>query len=278
MSTVVPLDNNRLEKPSARTPVDARLSEGILYLTLANPPANALSMEVMAALQAELDAARDDPRVKVIVIASALKLFSGGHDLKEMNGHRKDPDGGRAFFEDTFSTCSRLMQSIVRLSKPVIAAVDGIATAAGCQLVASCDLAIATDRSRFGVNGIDVGLFCTTPGVALGRKVKPRHAMEMLLTGELIDASTAREYGLINRIVPPEYLNQVVEKYAQTIAAKSPLALKLGKAAFYCQSEMGLADAYSLASDVMVDNMMARDAAEGIDAFIAKRKPEWTGQ
>src|SRR5690606_21144589 len=164
------------------------------------------------------------------------------------------------------------------LPQPVIAAVDGIATAAGCQIVASCDLAIATDRSRFGVNGIDVGLFCTTPAVALSRKVKPKHAMEMLLTGEMIDAATAREFGLVNRVVPPEYLGQIVGKYADTIAAKSPTAVRMGKEAFYRQAEMGLADAYDYAAGVMVENMLARDAVEGIDAFIGKRKPQWSGE
>ena len=171
-----------------------------------------------------------------------------------------------------------MMQAIVGLPKPVIAAVDGIATAAGCQLVASCDLAIATDRSRFGVNGIDVGLFCSTPAVALSRKVKPKHAMEMLLTGEMIDAATAREFGLVNRVVPPDYLNQIVDKYAQTIAAKSPTAVRMGKLAFYAQVEMGLADAYEHSSRVIVENMLAGDAKEGIDAFFGKRKPEWTGE
>jgi enoyl-CoA hydratase/carnithine racemase len=160
----------------------------------------------------------------------------------------------------------------------VIARVHGLATAAGCQLVAQCDLAVAVKEASFGVNGIDVGLFCTTPSVALSRKIKARHAMEMLLTGEMIDAATAREFGLVNRVVPAEYLNQIVGKYAQAIAAKSPLAVRMGKEAFYRQSEMGLADAYGHASHVMVENMMARDAVEGIDAFIGKRKPEWTGE
>lgn len=259
-------------------PVHEELSGGVLTLTLSNPPANALSLAAMEALQAALDRAGDDRAARVVVIAASGKLFSGGHDLKEMNGHRVDPDGGRAFFAHTFATCSRLMQTVVSLPKPVIAAVDGIATAAGCQLVASCDLAIATDRSRFGVNGIDVGLFCTTPAVALSRKVKPRHAMEMLLTGEMIDASAAREYGLVNRVVPPEYLSQVVGKYAEAIAKKSPAAVRLGKQAFHAQLEKPLPEAYDLASAVMVENMLARDAAEGIGAFIDKRKPEWTGE
>lgn len=269
---------NLVEREPASSPVSAELRDGILRLTLANPPANALSLATMAALQAEIDAARDDRAVRVVILRAAGKLFSGGHDLKEMQGHRGDADGGRAFFEETFSTCSRLMQSIVALPKPVIAAVDGIATAAGCQLVASCDLAIATDRSTFGVNGIDVGLFCHTPAVALSRKVKPKHAMEMLLTGEMVDAATAREFGLVNRVVPAEYLDQIVQKYAETIAAKSPAAVAMGKRSFYAQIEMGLADAYEHASRAIVDNMMAHDAAEGIDAFITKRKPQWTGE
>lgn len=259
-------------------PLGSRLADGVLTLTLANPPANALSMAMLAALQAALDRARDDEAVRVVVIEAAGKLFSGGHDLKEMTAHRADADGGRAFFEETFAACSAMMQSIVGLPKPVIAAVDGIATAAGCQLVASCDLAIATDRASFGVNGIDVGLFCHTPAVALSRKVKPKHAMEMLLTGEMIDAATARDFGLVNRVVPPEYLGQIVMKYAQTIASKSPLALAMGKRAFYAQAEMGLADAYGHASKVIVDNMMAGDAKEGIAAFFGKRKPHWTGE
>ncbi len=259
-------------------PVTVDREGGVLRLTLANPPANALSLAMISALQEAFDAAAADSAVRVVVVAASGKLFSGGHDLKEMTAHRGDADGGRAFFERTFSECSRMMQTIVGLPKPVIAAVDGIATAAGCQLVASCDLAIATDRSRFGVNGIDVGLFCSTPAVALSRKIKPKHAMEMLLTGEMIDAATAREFGLVNRVVPPEYLNQIVMKYAQTIAAKSPTALRLGKQAFYAQAEMGLADAYEHASRVIVDNMLSADAKEGIDAFFGKRKPEWTGE
>jgi enoyl-CoA hydratase/carnithine racemase len=261
-----------------RSLVTAELKEGVLRLTMANPPANALSLALIAALQAELDRARDDKAVRVIVLAASGKLFSGGHDLKEMTAHRADDDGGRGFFEKTFAVCSAMMQSIVRHPKPVIAQVDGIATAAGCQLVASCDLAIVSDRSRFGVNGIDVGLFCTTPAVALSRKVKPKHAMEMLLTGEMIDAATAREFGLVNRVVPPEYLDQVVTKYAQTIAAKSPLAVRMGKQAFYAQLERPLAEAYDLASDAMVENMLGHDAEEGIGAFIEKRKPEWRGE
>lgn len=265
-------------KRSPEGPLLAAQDGPVLRLTLSNPPANALSMETMHALQEALAGARTDASVRVIVIAAAGKLFSGGHDLKQMTSHRRDGDGGKAYFEETFAVCSRLMQGIVGHPKPVIAEVDGIATAAGCQLVASCDLAIASDQSRFGVNGIDVGLFCTTPGVALARGLKPKHAMEMLLTGEMVDAATAREFGLVNRVVPREYLTQVVNKYAQTIAAKSPSTIRLGKAAFYAQAPLGLAEAYDYASRVMVENMLACDAQEGIGAFMEKRKPQWADE
>jgi enoyl-CoA hydratase/carnithine racemase len=267
-----------LKRMDAHGPLLVERRGSILRLTLANPPANALSIAVMEALQAELDRARDDEGVRVIVLAASGKLFSGGHDLKEMNAHRIDADRGRRFFEETFAICSQLMQSIVRHPKPIIAEVDGVATAAGCQLVASCDLAIASDQATFGVNGINVGLFCTTPGVALARGLRPKHAMEMLLTGEMIDAAAAREFGLVNRVVRREYLNQIVMKYAETIASKSPSTLKVGKEAFYAQAEMGLTEAYDHASRVMVENMLARDAEEGIGAFIDKRDPNWTGE
>jgi enoyl-CoA hydratase/carnithine racemase len=250
----------------------------ILRLTLNNPPANALSIAVMESLQAELDAARDDGTTHVIVLAAAGKFFSGGHDLKEMTAHRADPNRGRAFFEHTFALCSRLMQSIVEHPKPVIAQVDGTATAAGCQLVASCDLAIASDRSRFGVNGIDVGLFCSTPAVALTRNIGAKRGMEMLLTGEMIDAATALEFGLVNRVVPSESLADAVTALATIIAAKSPLGVKLGKRAVRRQAGMTLAEAYERASRVMVDNMLAADAEEGISAFLDKRAPAWTGR
>lgn len=267
----------RREHLSEEGPVLSKLEDGILRLTLANPPANALSLATMAALQEGLDHAREES-VRVVIIAAAGKLFSAGHDLKEMTAHRADRDKGRAFFEQTFAACSQLMQSIVKLPKPVIASIDGIATAAGCQLVASCDLAIATDQSHFGVNGIDVGLFCTTPSVPLSRAISRKHALEMLYTGEMIDAVTAREYGLVNRVVPREYLDQMVQKYAQIIAAKSPRALAVGKKAFYEEADMGLPEAYDHASRVMVDNMLTHDAEEGIDAFIGKRQPRWTGE
>ena len=249
----------------------------VLRLKLQNQPANALSFEVMEALQAELDAARDDDSVRVVVIASAGKLFSAGHDLKQLTAHRDDADRGRAYFEQTFALCSRLMQSIVEHPKPVIAEVDGIATAAGCQLVASCDLAVASDRSRFGVNGIDVGLFCATPAVALTRNVSRKWAMEMLLTGEMIDGATAFDFGLVSRVVASADLAATVDELASKVAAKSPLALTRGKKAVREQAGLELADAYASASRAMVENMLAADAKEGISAFFEKRDPHWPG-
>jgi enoyl-CoA hydratase/carnithine racemase len=253
-------------------------NRGVLRLTLENPPANALSVEVMDLLQARLDAVGENADVRVVVIAAAGKLFSAGHDLKDMTAHRRDADRGRSFFEHTFALCSKLMQSIAEHPKPVIAEVDGVATAAGCQLVASCDLVVASDRSRFGVNGIDIGLFCSTPAVALTRNVNRKRAMEMLLTGEMIDAATALEIGLVNRAVPSDSLSAAVDELAATIAAKSPLAVKLGKKAVREQAGLSLADAYACASRVMVENMLAADAEEGIDAFFEKREPTWRGE
>lgn len=259
-------------------PVHEALEKGVLRLTLDSPPANALSIAVMERLRDVLDNAREDKAVRVIIISAVGRIFSGGHDLKEITLHRADPDRGRAFFDRTMRLCAELMQAIVNHPKPVIAEVAGLATAAGCQLVASCDLAIASTEATFCTPGVNIGLFCSTPMVALTRNVSRKQAMEMLLTGETIEATEAREFGLINRVVPPEYLNQVVNKYAEAIASKSPLTVKIGKEAFYKQAEMSLADAYDYTARVMVENMMARDAEEGIGAFIGKRKPEWTGE
>lgn len=255
--------------------IDEAQQNGVLRVTLNNPPANALSIDVIAALHAAIDSTRDDPSVRVVIIAATGKLFSAGHDLKEMTSHRADPDRGKAFFEQTFGFCSLLMQSIVDLPQPVIAEVDGIATAAGCQLVASCDLAVASDRARFGVNGIDVGLFCSTPAVALIRNISRKRAMEMLLTGEMIDAATALEFGLVNRVVPSEKLTDTVSDLAATISTKSPLAVKLGKRAVRAQAGLNLADAYDCASRTMVENMLATDAEEGISAFFEHRRAKW---
>jgi len=257
--------------------ISARRQGPLLRLTLENPPANLLSIDAMESLQAELDGARDDAGIRVIVIAAAGTLFCAGHDLREMTAHRDDADRGRGFFEQTFAVCSRLMQSIVNSPKAVIAQVDGVATAAGCQLVASCDLAVTSDRSRFGVNGIDVGLFCSTPSVALTRNIGRKRAMGMLLTGEMIDAAEALEFGLVNRVVPSERLTDAVNDYAGTIAAKSPVAVKLGKQAVTSGSGLSLAEAYEHASRAMVENMLTADAEEGISAFLTKRRSKSRG-
>lgn len=257
--------------------VQSSFEAGVLTLTLANPPANALSLTVLEALKIALDGAATDKSVRVIILQASGKLFSAGHDLKEMTAARSHSDKGRAFFERTMRLCADVMMAIVKNPKPVIAKVDGIATAAGCQLVASCDLAIASDHASFATPGVNIGLFCSTPMVALSRNIGRKHALEMLVTGEMIDAATAREFGLVNRVVPREYLNQIVDKYAQAIVSKSALTLKIGKEAFYAQAEMGLAEAYDFTVRTMVENMMARDAEEGISAFIEKRQPDWTG-
>jgi enoyl-CoA hydratase/carnithine racemase len=246
---------------------------GIAWLTLHRPGArNALSIALMEALIAELDAIEADPAVKVVVIGGAGPAFCAGHDLREL---RSRPE--RAAYRATFELCSRLMTRIVRLPRPVIARVHGVATAAGCQLVASCDLAVAAATARFATPGVNIGLFCSTPMVALSRVVGRKAAMEMLLTGELIDAARAHTLGLVNRVVPDAELDAAVAALAGQIAAKSPLTLAIGKEAFYRQAEMGLDDAYTYVSEVMTRNMLARDAAEGIDAFLDKRAPVWTG-
>jgi enoyl-CoA hydratase/carnithine racemase len=250
-----------------------RDADGVAWLTLNRPSArNALSLGLMEALVAELAAIDADPSVKVVVIGGAGPAFCAGHDLREL---RSNPD--RATYQATFQLCSQLMTSIVRLPKPVIARVHGVATAAGCQLVATCDLAIAAETARFATPGVNIGLFCSTPMVALTRAVGRKAAMEMLLTGELIDASRAHALGLVNRVVPEAELDAAVPALAGQIVAKSPLTLAIGKEAFYRQAEMGLDDAYAFASEVMTRNMLARDAAEGIDAFLAKRPPVWSG-
>lgn len=253
------------------------LHQGVYRIVMQRPEKmNALSREMMSALSAELTKAAEDPDVRVVVLGAEGKVFCAGHDLKELTAARAEADGGKATYEAIMRQCSDLMQQIVRLPKPVIAVVTGVATAAGCQLVASCDLAMAVDTATFCTPGVNIGLFCSTPMVALSRNVAPKQAMEMLLTGESIDASTAKDFGLINRIVPRDYLDQVVQKYAEAIASKSAHTLKIGKEAFYRQLEMPLSDAYDFAAQTMVDNMMANDAQEGINAFLQKRKPEWT--
>ena len=247
--------------------------DGIATLTLNRPHArNALSMGLMEALDAALSAIATDPAARVVVLAASGPAFCAGHDMREM---RATPT--REAYQAVFALCSRVMQRIVALPKPVIARVQGAASAAGCQLVATCDLAIAADTARFATPGVNIGLFCSTPMVALSRAVGRKAAMEMLLTGDLIDAHRAREIGLINRAVPPEALDAAVTALARQIAGKSPLILAIGKEAFYRQAELDLTGAYALTAAVMTRNMLASDAAEGIDAFLEKRSAVWSG-
>ncbi|PJK31231.1 enoyl-CoA hydratase [Minwuia thermotolerans] len=247
--------------------------DGIAWITLNRPNAfNSLSRPLIARLQEELDRMADDPSVRVIVIAGAGRGFCAGHDLREVRGNQNN----EPFIKELVGACSNMMQTIVHHPKPVIARVHGIATAAGCQLVASCDLAIAEDGARFATPGVNIGLFCHTPMVALSRNVSRKHAMEMLLTGEMMDADDAVRFGLINRAVPAGKLDEAVMEMAGKIASKSSYTLKVGKRAFYDQLEQpDLKSAYDHASITMVENMAARDAAEGIQAFIDKRQPKW---
>lgn len=248
-------------------------------LTLNRPAQrNALSEALLDRLEAAFADITEDPDVAVVVIAGAPPMFCAGHDLREMQAARQSADGGRADFARIFDTCSRVMQAIVNCPRPVIAAVDGMATAAGCQLVASCDLAVAGAGARFATPGINIGLFCSTPMVALSRSVPAKQAMEMLLTGEPIDADTARQYGLVNRVVADGQALDAALGLADEIAAKSPLVLRTGKEAFYRQREMTLAEAYEYTARVMTENMLFADAEEGIGAFIDKRKPQWRGE
>jgi enoyl-CoA hydratase/carnithine racemase len=226
-------------------------------------------------LHAALDDIRDDATMRAVVITANGPAFSAGHDMKEMTARRSDADRGRAYFAQIMNACSAMMQAVVHLPKPVVAAVQGIATAAGCQLVATCDLAIASEAASFATPGVDIGLFCSTPMVALSRNIPRKQAMEMLLTGEPVPATTARDIGLINRVVPAGTERDAAIELAQKVALKSAYTVKLGKAAFYRQAEMNLADAYRYAAEVMTENMMARDAEEGIGAFIEKREPKW---
>jgi enoyl-CoA hydratase/carnithine racemase len=251
----------------------ARVEEGIAFLTLNRPAArNALSLSLMGEMLEAIRGFGRDPAVKALVVAGNGPAFCAGHDLREL---RANPT--RDFYEQVFGRCAELMIAITRLPKPVIARVQGIATAAGCQLVATCDLAVAETGARFATPGVNIGLFCSTPMVALSRAVPRKQAMEMLLTGELVGAEEARRIGLVNRVVPASELDAEVARLARQILSKSPLTLAIGKEAFYRQAELGLEEAYSYAAGVMTRNMMAQDAAEGIDAFIEKRKPSWRG-
>ncbi|PZA12519.1 enoyl-CoA hydratase, partial [Rhodopseudomonas palustris] len=245
---------------------------GVAVLTLNRPAArNSLSLEMIDDLHAALDLIGRDDGVRVVVIAANGPAFCAGHDLKELTAHRNDADRGRASFSRIMTSCSAMMQAIVKLPKPVIAAVQGVATAAGCQLVASCDLAIASDQATFATPGVDIGLFCSTPMVALSRNVPRKHAMHMLLTGEPVPAAEARAIGLINSVVPHGTERAAAVALAEQIAGKSSHTIKVGKEAFYRQAELNLADAYHYASQVMAENMMAADAEEGIGAFLEKR-------
>ena len=249
----------------------------VVELRLNRPKArNALSLAMIKRLQAALDGLRDDASAHVIVIAAEGPVFCAGHDLKEITEARAADDNGQVFFETIMAACSTMMQSLVTCPKPVIASVQGVATAAGCQLVASCDLAVASDQAGFATPGVNIGLFCSTPMVALSRNVSRKAAMEMLLTGDIIPAETARDLGLVNRVVAPNALARETLTLAEQIASKSPKTLKIGKEAFYAQAEMPLSEAYDYAGRVMVTNLLDRDSREGIDAFIAKRPPVWS--
>ena len=249
---------------------------GVLVLTLARPESrNSLSQALIEALQGAIDTASQAAAVRAIVIAARGTAFCAGHDLKELTAHRADADGGRAFTQLLMHQCSKLMRSIVQCPKPVIAAVEGPASAAGCQLVATCDLAIASETATFATPGVNIGLFCSTPMVALSRNVTRKRAMEMLLLGEMLPAREAAEYGLVNRVVPPGKAMDEAMRLAGIIATKPPVTLAIGKEAFYRQIEMPLADAYDYAAGVMVENMMHAESKEGIGAFIDKRSPDW---
>ena len=249
-------------------------ARGIAWLTLNRPKAyNALSGDLMSELISSLNSIANERDIKVVVIKGAGKGFCAGHDLQEMKVNNSE-----TFLENFFAQCCVLMQAIVNLPQPVIAQVHGTAAAAGCQLVASCDLAFADDNATFATPGVNIGLFCSTPMVAVSRKINRKKMMEMLLLGDKIDSRTAVEHGLINRSVPGKLLNEAVSEVANKIASKSPLTLKIGKEAFYKQLEMPLSEAYEYTSKVMIQNMKARDAEEGINAFIEKRLPVWTGK
>jgi enoyl-CoA hydratase/carnithine racemase len=266
-------------KTPARTAEAMLLRErdgDIALLTLNRPQArNSLSEALLAALTQALTDIAADTSVRAVVLAANGPGFCAGHDLKELTARRSDNDGGRACFREIMTTCSAMMQKIVTLPQPVIAAVQGVATAAGCQLVASCDLAVASTAAKFATPGVDIGLFCSTPMVALSRNIPRKQAMEMLLTGSMVEAERAAQIGLVNRVVTAGQERQVALALAKEIAAKSTYTVKIGKEAFYRQLEMNLADAYAYASEVMTENMMARDAEEGICAFIDKRRPTW---
>ncbi|MEM1388784.1 MAG: enoyl-CoA hydratase [Pseudomonadota bacterium] len=268
------MDGERVEAP-----VLLERDGAVAVITLNRPEViNALSEAVLAALQTHLDAIAADKSIKAVILRSAGPHFCAGHNLKEMTARRADADGGRAYFETLFARCSAMMLTITRLPQPVIAEVTGMATAAGCQLVATCDLAVAADTARFATSGVNIGLFCSTPMVALSRNIPRKAAMEMLLLGQFIPAPKAAALGLVNRVVPETDVAAEARALADAVAAQSPAAVKIGKEAFYGQAEMGLDAAYAYAGQVMAENMMAQDAEAGIGAFIGKAPmPPWRG-
>ncbi|WP_299424763.1 enoyl-CoA hydratase [uncultured Shimia sp.] len=258
------------------TLLERRDTNAVAHLTMNAPERlNALSDEMLAALQNEFDALKEDTSIRAITLSGRGKAFCAGHDLKQMTAGRQSEDGGRAYFADLFNCCATMMQSIQLLPQPVIAQVHGIATAAGCQLVATCDLAVAAEGTRFGVNGVNIGLFCSTPMVALTRNIPRKQAFEMLTTGEFIDASRAEALGLINRVVPHENLQTETTQLAETIAQKLSAAVKIGKRTFYEQLHMQTDQAYAHAGNVMVENMLYAQTEAGIEAFLNKQPPNW---
>lgn len=268
---------NKHMAAEADTSVLLRERVGDIAVLVLNRPAarNSLSEPLLKALAAAFAEIAKDKSVRAVLLAANGPAFCAGHDLKELTAHRSEADGGRGYFRHIMTTCSAMMQQIVNLPQPVIAAVQGVASAAGCQLVASCDLAVASSAAKFATPGVDIGLFCSTPMVALSRNVPRKHAMEMLLTGEMIAAEHAATIGLVNRVVAPGEERKAAMTLAETIASKSSHVIGIGKQAFYRQAELPLAQAYTYASEVMTENMMARDAEEGICAFIEKRDPTW---
>ena len=252
------------------------IKDRIFYITLNNPSSqNTLSLDIINTLNKIILDSATNNEAQVIIIRSVGKIFSAGHNLKEISLHRKDSDKGLKFFTTLISSCSNLMLNILNNPKPVIAEVNGVATAAGCQLIASCDLAYASDKALFATPGVNIGLFCSTPMVALSRVAKNKHSMEMLLTGDMIDSKKAKQIALINNYFDEKSLSYEVNLIAKKITSKSSLTLKIGKKAFYDQSEMNVGDAYQYASEIMIKNMMEYDAEEGINAFLEKRNPEW---
>ena len=265
------------DPPLSRSPLVTRQQDrGVVTLTLNRGERfNPLSMEMIAALESELVGVASDPAARVVVLAAAGRGFCAGHDLKEMGGHQGGTDADRAWQQALFESCGRMMLKLTQLPQPVIARVHGVATAAGCQLVSMCDLAVAADTARFALPGVNVGVFCSSPVVGVVRNVGRKRAMEMLLTGSLFDAETALEWGLVNSVVPAERLDDEVRRFAEAVTARSAEVIALGKRAFYRQADMGLEDAYALATETMTCNLMLPDSAEGIAAFVAKRAPRW---